>query len=89
MICNFTKDITTDSIEMTASNFADENDIRELNKKIALQRIISDAFDLDTWEEADSIIDAISEDDKIKLLVAFEDAYAKCLKEIAHQWLWS
>ena len=61
MTYTFVKDITREMIDETLSSFFEENDICDLSRQKILKRVVSDAFDLDGWDEAETLVGALDE----------------------------
>lgn len=72
MTYTFVKDITKDMIDETLNSFFEENDICDLSRQKILERVISDAFDLDGWDEAATLVEAMDTKQQEDLLCDIE-----------------
>ena len=72
MTYTFVKDITNDMIDETLSSFFEENDLCDLSRQKILERVVSDAFDLDSWDEAETLVGALDEKQQEDLLCDIE-----------------
>ena len=72
MTYTFVKDITNDMIDETLNSFFEENDICDLSRQKILERVVSDAFDLDGWDEAETLVAAMDKRQQENLLCDIE-----------------
>ena len=85
MICTFTKDITTDSIDATLDNFFENNNVSDLDQQTILERVLSDAFDLETWSDGAELVKCIYPRDKENLLYEIEARTIAYMREDIHE----
>ena len=88
MICTFTKDITMDSIDATLDNFFENNNISDLNRQTILERVVSDAFDLETWSDGEELVKCMTEKDKFNLLREIEERANTYMSGFIHEMLY-
>lgn len=72
MTYTFVKDITNDMIDKTLDSFFEENDLCDLSRQKIMERVVSDAFDLDSWDEANTLIEAMDTKQQEDLLCDIE-----------------
>ena len=72
MTYTFVKDITNDMIDETLNSFFEENDLCDLSRQKIMERVVSDAFDLDSWDEAETLVGALDEKQQEDLLCDIE-----------------
>ena len=72
MTYTFVKDITNDMIDETLGSFFEENDLCDLSRQRILEREVSDAFDLDSWDDGETLINAMDEEQQENLLCEIE-----------------
>ena len=72
MTYTFVKEITSEMIDETLNSFFEEHDICDLSRQKILERVVSDAFDLDSWDEAEILVGALDEKQQEDLLCDIE-----------------
>ena len=72
MTYTFVKEITSEMIDETLNSFFEEHDICDLSRQKILERVVSDAFDLDGWDEAETLVKAMDERQQENLLCDIE-----------------
>ena len=72
MTYTFVKDITNDMIDETLGSFFEVNDLWDLSRQRILERVVSDAFDLDSWDDGETLINAMDEEQQENLLCDIE-----------------
>lgn len=85
MTYTFVKDITNDMIDNTLSNFFEENDVSDLSRQVIMERVVSDAFDLDSWDDGETLIKAMDEKQQEDLLCDIELRAIAYVREDIHE----
>ena len=84
----FCKEITPGMITQTIKQFFAENKISKLTSVTIMNRIMSDAFDLETWEDGENLVKAMTEREKEKFLEEIEVIIINHLRDEVHKRLW-
>lgn len=85
MTYTFVKDITNDMIDETLSSFFEENDLCDLSRQKIMERVVSDAFDLDSWDEAETLVGAMDEKQQEDLLCDIELRAIAYMRDDIHE----
>ena len=85
MTYTFVKDITNDMIDNTLSNFFEENDVSDLSRQVIMERVVSDAFDLDSWDDGETLIKAMDENQQENLLCDIELRAIAYIRDDIHE----
>lgn len=85
MTYTFVKDITNDMIDETLSSFFEENDVSDLSRQVIMERVVSDAFDLDSWDDGETLIKAMDENQQENLLCDIELRAIAYIRDDIHE----
>lgn len=85
MTYTFVKDITNDMIDETLGSFFEENDLCDLSRQKIMERVVSDAFDLDNWDDGETLINAMDEEQQENLLCDIELRAIAYIRDDIHE----
>ena len=85
MTYTFVKDITNDMIDETLGSFFEENDLCDLARQRILERVVADAFDLDSWDNGETLINAMDEEQQENLLCDIELRAIAYMRDDIHE----